>query len=205
MTLSESPPPAVSKAEEEQTMPALQNPVNIPDPQMKGTDPLEAVPLRMVLVPYGGKEPIPFDKNMLGHLRDQSVPIKQQSVRDGKQEVEIPQSLKSLKNYEEGDWKAFVNPRAYGCHKDWTYEHRLYRREFRSKPDVKEFLETNGPATGMFRGTKLQKKKIVGPGADGPAGKAKSTRGRKAANYATENVSLGPSRSIRPDMPHGFL
>lgn len=120
MTLSGSPPPAVSKAEEEQTIPALQNPVNIPDPQMKGTDldPLEAVPLRMVLVPYGGKEPIPFDKNMLARLRYQSVPVKEQSVRDGRQEVEVPPSLKLLKNYKEGDWKAFIKPRSYGCHKD---------------------------------------------------------------------------------------
>jgi hypothetical protein len=118
MTKSESPSPAVSKVEEEQTMPAVENPVNIPDPKMKGTDPLDVAPLRMILVPYGGKKPIPFDQNILDRLRDQSVPSKEHSVREEKQEVEVPQSLKMLNAYKEGDWKAFIKPRPYGSQKD---------------------------------------------------------------------------------------
>jgi hypothetical protein len=118
MTISESPSPAVSKVEEEHTMPAVENPVNILDPKMKGTDPLDVAPLRMIPVPYGGKKPVPFDQNILDRLRDQSVPSKEHSVREEKQEVEVPQSLKSLNGYEEGDWKAFIKPRPYGSQKD---------------------------------------------------------------------------------------
>jgi hypothetical protein len=60
MTISKSPSPAVSKVEEEHTMPAVENPVNILDPKMKGTDPLDVAPLRMIPVPYGGKKTCPL-------------------------------------------------------------------------------------------------------------------------------------------------
>nr|CAB3489445.1 unnamed protein product [Digitaria exilis] len=116
--MNESPPPAVVDADEEEIMSALQNTMNIPDPKMKGTEIVDAVPLRVV--PYRGKEPIAFDKVKHDLLRNQSVPAKALSVRDRKEEVEIPLSLKSLKAYKEGDWKAFIDTRVNGDRKDWV-------------------------------------------------------------------------------------
>ncbi|CAL4981866.1 unnamed protein product [Urochloa decumbens] len=149
--------PAVD-VDEEDIMSALQIPTNIQEPKMKGPGPLAAIPLSMVLIPYGRNEPIPFDQKVIDNLREKSAPVKEQSVLEGKQEVGMPQSLKSLHCYKEEDWKAFIKTRADGQHKDWSYEHRLYRRDFRSTVEVEDFLKSDGPTTGMFRGRKLQKK-----------------------------------------------
>ncbi|KAG2556482.1 hypothetical protein PVAP13_8NG079425 [Panicum virgatum] len=177
-------PPAVIYSEEEETVSAALVPVNIQDPKMKGLNPVEAVPLRMILAPYGGTNPVPFDADELRRLRGQSA-------RAGKQEVP------------EGDWTAFIETRNDG-RKDWTFQHREYRRDFRSKNDVKDFLKNgNGLKTGMFKGRKLQKKKTACPGGHNSAGTSKYARERKAANYAGENVSA--SHSIKPDMPPGFM
>ncbi|PUZ44070.1 hypothetical protein GQ55_8G060000 [Panicum hallii var. hallii] len=189
-------PPAVIYAEEEETVSAALVPVNIQDPKMKGLKPVEAVPLRMIPVPYGGKDPVPFVEAELRRLKDQSA-------RVGKREVPIPSKLKSHKSYKEGEWTAFIEFRDDG-RKDWTFQHREYRRDFRSKNDVKDFLDFNGPTTGMFKGRKLQKKKTACPDGHHSACTSKSTRVRKAAaNYARENVSA--SHSIKPDMPPGCL
>nr|XP_034569518.1 uncharacterized protein LOC117834017 [Setaria viridis]XP_034569539.1 uncharacterized protein LOC117834034 [Setaria viridis] len=195
--MTRSPPPAMIHVEDEEIMSALPNPVNIEDPKLKGLEPLDTVPFRVVPGPYGGKEHISFDKNKLGHLIDQSIPVKEQSI------CSFPQLLKPLVSYKEEDWTAFLHTRVDG-HKDWTYKHRVYQRKFRSNLEAEEFLKTNGPITGMFRGRKLQKKKIAGPDGHGTNGSTKSTRGRKAAKYATENVAVGPSHSIKLTMPHGF-
>ncbi|RCV37529.1 hypothetical protein SETIT_8G070600v2 [Setaria italica] len=190
----------VIRAEEEDIISAPPKPLNIDDPKLKGQQPPDAVPLSVVLSPYGGKEPIPFDKNKLGHLRDQSVPVKEQPI------CCFPQSLKSLESYKEEDWTAFLHTRVVDGHKDWTYEHRVYQRKFRSKLEVEEFLKTDGPITGMFRGRKLHKKRIAGLDGHGRGGSTtKSTRGRKAANYPTGNFPVDPNHSIKPTLPHGFL
>jgi len=147
-------PPAVVDAEEEEAVSSALVPVKIQaDPKMKGLNLVEAVPLRMIPVPYGGKVPVPFDEEELRRLKGQSA-------RVGKREVPVPSELKSHKNYTEGDWTAFIEFRDDG-RKDWTFQHREYRRDFRSKNDVKNFLDKNGPTTGMFKGRKLQKKVIT--------------------------------------------
>ncbi|KAF8711267.1 hypothetical protein HU200_029288 [Digitaria exilis] len=157
----ESPPPAVMSADEEEIMYALQNTLNIEDPKMKGPVIVDAVPSRVV--PYGGKEPIPFDKVKLDLLRSLSVPVKALSIRDRKKEVGFPVTLKSHQAYKEGDWKAFMDRGVHGRRKDMSYRHREYKNNFRSKLHVKEFLDTNGPVTGMFRGKRLHKKVQANP------------------------------------------
>ncbi|CAN6374629.1 unnamed protein product [Urochloa humidicola] len=192
-------------ADEEEIMSALQNPMNIQDPKMKGPGPLDAVPLSMVLSAYGRNEPVPFDQKEIDRLRDQSAPVKEQSVLEGKQEGRMPPLLKSLGYYNEEDWKTFVKTRADGQHKDWSYEHRLYRRDFHSIVEVRDFLTLNGPTTGIFRGRKLQKKKIPGWDSHPSSGTNKYARGRKATKCAPENVSVGPSHQIKPALLPGFV
>uniref|UniRef100_K3ZNE2 Uncharacterized protein n=1 Tax=Setaria italica TaxID=4555 RepID=K3ZNE2_SETIT len=112
--MTRSPPPAMIHVEDEEIMSALPNPVNIEDPKLKGLEPLDTVPFRVVPGPYGGKEHIPFDKNKLGHLIDQSIPVKEQSI------CSFPQLLKPLVSYKEEDWTAFLHTRVDG-HKDWYW------------------------------------------------------------------------------------
>ncbi|KAF8711273.1 hypothetical protein HU200_029294 [Digitaria exilis] len=200
--MNESPLPAVMDADEEEIMSAPQNTLNIPDPKMKSPEIVDAVPLRVVA--YGGKEAIPFDKVKRDLLRNQSVHVKAQCVRQRKEEVDIPRSLKSRKAYKEGDWKAFIDTGIDGDRRDWSFKHRVYRRNFRSKRQVKEFLDTNGPVTGKFRGKKLHKKKIRSLDGQGSTGRSKS-RGRRAANYANVYVSVGSGPSIWPYLPQGFV
>ena len=105
-------PPAVIYSEEEETVSAALDPVNIQDPKMKGLNPVEAVPLRMILAPYGGTNPVPFDADELRRLKGRSA-------RVGKREVPVPSELKSHKNYTEGDWTALIEFRDDG-RKDWV-------------------------------------------------------------------------------------
>nr|CAB3491207.1 unnamed protein product [Digitaria exilis] len=156
---NESPPPAVMDADEEEIMSAPHNTLNIPDPKMKSPEIVDAIRLRVV--PYGGKEPIAFHKVKRDLLRNQSVHVKAQCVRHRKEEVDIPGLLKSHKAYKEGDWKAFIDTGVDGDRRDWSFKHRVYRRNFRSKRQVKEFLDTDGPVTGKFRGKKLHKKVVT--------------------------------------------
>ena len=46
-----------------------------------GNSPLPDRPLRIVLIPYGGKELVASDQDELGPFRDQSVLVKEQFVR----------------------------------------------------------------------------------------------------------------------------
>ena len=55
------------------------------------------VPLKMILIPYGGKEHVTFDKMNMVAL-DQSVTVKEQFVRVGEQEaLTLPGCLTSYK------------------------------------------------------------------------------------------------------------
>lgn len=86
-----------------------------------------------------------------------------------------------------------------------TYIHKKYRHQFRSKCEVKLFVESNGIETGIFKGTKLQKKKIAGMDAQ-DAGTSKSAGRRASANHARPKRSLGPSHSMdEEDMAPGFI
>jgi hypothetical protein len=91
------------------------NPLNMEDPKLKGKEPQDAAPLSVnpSPYPYGGKTPITFGKNKLGHLGDQSVHIRVQAS------CSFPQSIKSLESYKEEDWTAFLETRVNG-HKDWV-------------------------------------------------------------------------------------
>nr|CAB3489448.1 unnamed protein product [Digitaria exilis] len=157
--MNESPPPVVVVSDEEEIMSAPQNTMNIQNPKMKGPEILDAVPLRMI--PYGGKEPIAFDREKLGLFGNQSIPVKARLIHGRKQEVPVPPALQSLNGYKEGDWRAFLDKGVNGRRRDWTFRHRKYRRAFRSQELVKEFLESNGPATGMFQGKEIRKKVVT--------------------------------------------
>uniref|UniRef100_K3ZLR0 Uncharacterized protein n=1 Tax=Setaria italica TaxID=4555 RepID=K3ZLR0_SETIT len=110
--MTQSLPPAVIHAEDEEIMSALPN----LDPKLKGPEPLDAVPLRVV-------------------PGDEFVPVKEQSI------CSFPQSLKSLESYKEEDWTAFLHTRVDG-HKDWVKPDifRKVREEFR--PPIVQWLVT---------------------------------------------------------------
>jgi hypothetical protein len=113
--MTPSPPPEVIRAQDEEIMSAPPNPLNMEDPKLKGKEPQDAAPLSVnpSPYPYGGKTPITFGKNKLGHLGDQSVHIRVQAS------CSFPQSIKSLESYKEEDWTAFLETRVNG-HKDWV-------------------------------------------------------------------------------------
>lgn len=79
---------------------------------------IDAVPLRMI--PYGGKEPIDFDRAKLGQLGNQSVPVKPQFIHDRKKEVPMPLPLQLLEEYKEEDWTAFFDKGVDGQRNDWV-------------------------------------------------------------------------------------
>uniref|UniRef100_A0A804NN40 Uncharacterized protein n=1 Tax=Zea mays TaxID=4577 RepID=A0A804NN40_MAIZE len=120
-------------------------------------------------------------------------------------EVEVPQWLKSLAGEEAQDWRAFVRTRING-HTDRTYTHKQYRHQFRSKAEVKLFVDSNGMTTGIFKGRKLQKK-IAGMDAQG-AGTSESAGRRASAYHARQKRrrSLGHQLSRSDEkMPPGFI
>uniref|UniRef100_A0A0D9VV93 Uncharacterized protein n=1 Tax=Leersia perrieri TaxID=77586 RepID=A0A0D9VV93_9ORYZ len=74
----------------------------------------------------------------------------------GKEEVPIPEWMKALNLYRDGDWKVF---REIGGHKNWFYNHRKYKTMFRARSEVKLFMETTlSTGTDIFKGRKLRKK-----------------------------------------------
>ncbi|CAD6266217.1 unnamed protein product [Miscanthus lutarioriparius] len=101
-------------------------------------------------------------------------------------EVDVPKWLKDLK-------------RTVG-----TYIHKDYRHQFRSKGEVELFVESEGIENGIFKGRKLQKKKIAGMDAQ-DAGTSKSAGRRASANHARPKCSLGLSRPMDDEeMAPGF-
>ncbi|CAD6266214.1 unnamed protein product [Miscanthus lutarioriparius] len=85
-----------------------------------------------------------------------------------------------------------------------TYIHKDYRHQFRSKGEVELFVESEGIENGIFKGRKLQKKKIAGMDAQ-DAGTSKSAGRRASANHARPKCSLGLSRPMDDEeMAPGF-
>ncbi|XP_066351212.1 uncharacterized protein [Miscanthus floridulus] len=118
-------------------------------------------------------------------------------------DVDVPKWLKDLKGYQAQDWRAFARKRFNG-HIDRTCIHKDYRHQFRSIGEVELFVESEGIENGIFKGRKLQKKKIAGMDAQ-DAGTSKSAGRRASANHARPKCSLGLSGPMEDEeMAPGF-
>uniref|UniRef100_A0A0E0KPN2 MBD domain-containing protein n=1 Tax=Oryza punctata TaxID=4537 RepID=A0A0E0KPN2_ORYPU len=148
----------------------------------------------------------PLDVAPLNAIPFNRVQALSRKVVSGKEEVSIPHWLKVHKLYEDGDWKASISIRANG-HKDWFYNHREYKKTFRSKPEVELFMERtllNG--TNIFNGRKLHKKRTMDSYGEGSGGN-KSSMGKKNTNIKTQKPSsIGDDpMMLKPTLPHGFV
>ena len=132
-----------------------------------------------------------------------------QKVDSSKEEVPVPQWMKQLDNYKDGDWTVFLQIRDDG-HKDWIYYHQKYKKQLRSRSDVKLFLKTtlvNG--TDMFKGQKLQKKRTMDSYGERSGG-SKSNKGEKkntSSKKSKKALSNGdyPVMPKKLTLPHGFV
>lgn len=152
-----------------------------------GNQPLDVVPLNA----------IPFSQ----------VQALNRKVVSGKEEVSVPHWLKVHKLYKDGDWKVSISIRANG-HKDWFYNHREYKKTFRSKPEVELFMErTLLHGTDIFNGRKLHKKKAMGSYGEGSGGSTSSMGEKKNTNTKRQKPSsIGDDpMMLKPTLPHGFV
>ncbi|KAL6653042.1 hypothetical protein ACP70R_011967 [Stipagrostis hirtigluma subsp. patula] len=198
-------PPAVIEAEDDEIT-SMSSMGNLQDPKIVSPGQLvfDVAPLRMV--------------PMMG-VQEAATPLREQKARTPKikYEAPIPQWMKEIKTYKEGDWRVFYTLRDDG-HRDWEspyklsggskgpsqqlhfnlanaylhtkhiYSHKDYRRKFRSKCEVELFLDPEG-TTNTFKRRKLQRKRIDNP--DGQGADTRCTRGRRAAS------STGGTRAAR--------
>uniref|UniRef100_A0A0E0KSJ0 Uncharacterized protein n=1 Tax=Oryza punctata TaxID=4537 RepID=A0A0E0KSJ0_ORYPU len=90
------------------------------------------------------------------------------------------------------------------------YYHQKYKKQLRSRSDVKLFMKTtliNG--TDMFKGQKLQKKRTMDSYGEGSGG-SKSRKGKKK-NTSSKKSKKALSNGYYPVMPkkltlpHGFV
>uniref|UniRef100_A0A0D9ZMV9 Uncharacterized protein n=1 Tax=Oryza glumipatula TaxID=40148 RepID=A0A0D9ZMV9_9ORYZ len=99
-TLDDIPPIVIdADLEEEENMSDMSSMLNLQGPDKLGNNqPLDIVPLNS----------IPFRQEVAFH----------QKVDSSKEEVPVPQWMKQLDNYKDGDWTVFLQIRDDG-HKDW--------------------------------------------------------------------------------------
>lgn len=100
-TLDDIPPIVIdADLEEEENMSDMSSMLNLQGPDKLGNNqPLDIVPLNS----------IPFRQEVAFH----------QKVDSSKEEVPVPQWMKQLDNYKDGDWTVFLQIRDDG-HKDWV-------------------------------------------------------------------------------------
>ncbi|XP_052150866.1 uncharacterized protein LOC127769356 [Oryza glaberrima] len=190
-TLDDIPPIVIdADLEEEENMSDMSSMLNLQGPDKLGNNqPLDIVPLNS----------IPFRQEVAFH----------QKVDSSKEEVPVPQWMKQLDNYKDGDWTVFLQIRDDG-HKDWFYYHQKYKKQLRSRSDVKLFLKTtliNG--TDMFKGQKLQKKRTMDSYGERSGG-SKSNKGEKkntSSKKSKKALSNGdyPVMPKKLTLPHGFV
>uniref|UniRef100_J3LZD7 Uncharacterized protein n=2 Tax=Oryza brachyantha TaxID=4533 RepID=J3LZD7_ORYBR len=151
-----------------------------------------------------------FNNQPLDVMPLNAIPFGQKvSLGKEKEEVPVPQWMKELDLYKDGDWKVFLQIRDDG-HKDWSYNHREYQAVFRSRAEVKLFMDTtliNG--TNIFKGRKLQKKRALDSNGEGSGGST-STRAKKiTATKKSEKTSSTGNYPVvpkpGPTLPPGFV